>query len=480
MNSDPLHKKAQEIIEHFICYSQGQVFKFWDVLDSHQRLNLIQQAKQIDLPKISECIRTFLFPEYHPIDTLRDKTFSSPPYLRLPQTESDRLHWNEAYHQGETTLASGKVAVFTTAGGRGTRLGLNKPKGLLGVTPIRQKSLFQVLAEKIHFAEKRYGQPIHWFIMTSNYTHEETTAFFRQKDFFGIQNIHFFQQGSTPSVDLRGKIMLAAKDRIAMQPDGHGGAIRALIHSGSIALLKALKIDIISFLQIENPLVNAIDPYFIGFHIQQKSQVSFRVIRKRYPEEPVGIFVTCEGKTFFVEHTDLTQNQALSKYDDLGKLKFHTANSGIYLFDCDFVQKLGDDNHSLPFHIKKDKIQTIDNDGNPIFPESSNGIKLEHSVCDVFFLAKNFLLLEAEREHIFSPIKNAQGSNSLQTCHQDQLRLFAHWLIKAGVEVPIDASGLPPFAIEISPLFADNKRTFLEKWATLSPKPTIGEGTYIE
>ncbi|MDR0444849.1 MAG: UTP--glucose-1-phosphate uridylyltransferase, partial [Puniceicoccales bacterium] len=458
----------------------GQVFKFWDILDDNQRSSLIQQAEQIDLPRISECIRTFLFPEYHQTDTSRDKTFSPPSYVKLPQTEGDRLHWDEAYHQGETALAAGRVAVFTTAGGRGTRLGLNTPKGLLGVTPIRQKPLFQVLAEKIRFAEKKYGQPIHWFIMTSNYTHDETTAFFHQKDFFGIQNIHFFQQGLTPSVDFHGKILLAAKDRIAMQPDGHGGAIRALVQSGSTALLEALKVDIISFCQIENPLVNVIDPYFIGFHIQQKSQVSFRVICKKYPEEPVGIFATCKGKTFFIEHTDLTQDQALLKYDDLGKLKLHTANAGIHIFDRGFIQKLGSGDHLLPLHMTKKKIQTIDNDGNPILPELPNGIKLEHSTCDVLSWAKNFLLLEAEREHVFSPVKNAQGLNSLQTCHQDQLRLFAHWLIKAGVEIPIDISGLPPFNIEISPLFADNKRTFLEKWAALSPKPTISEGTYIE
>jgi UDP-N-acetylglucosamine/UDP-N-acetylgalactosamine diphosphorylase len=243
--------------------------------------------------------------------------------------------------------------------------------------------------------------------------------------------------------------------------------------------LQYLDIEILSLCHIDNPLVNVIDPYFIGFHIQQKSDLSFRIIPKQYPEECVGLFVLCEGRTTFVEYTDIPLEQALD-CDHLGKLKLHAANAGIYIFDRKFIQKLRQCDGPLPCHAAKKKITAIDHDGNPLTLTSANGIKFEYCLPDTLASASHTLLLEGKREEIFSPIKNAHGTDSPVTCHHDQLRLFAHWLTKAGVEIPVDASGLPPFDIEISPLFADNERTFLEKWATLSPKPVIGAGTYIE
>ncbi|MDR2419851.1 MAG: UTP--glucose-1-phosphate uridylyltransferase [Puniceicoccales bacterium] len=479
MENYPFEEKAKAIQEHFECYGQSQVFRFWNDLDGYQRSHLIRQAESIDLPKISEHIRAFLFPEQHKNTSAPDKTFSSAPYLKLPETEADQSLWEEAYVQGEAALHAGKVAVLTIAGGQGTRLGFEGPKGTLGVTPVHRKSLFQVFAEKIRFAEKKYGHFIHWFIMTSQRNHEETIQFFKKNHSFGIQHIHFFQQGLMPAVDFHGKILLEAKDRISMQPDGSGGVFRAFVGGSFVNILQYLNVEIISLCHIDNPLVNVIDPYFIGFHIQQRSNLSFRTIPKQYPEECVGLFVLCEGRTTFVEYTDLLPEQALA-CDPLGRLKLHAANAGIYIFDREFVQKLGHYDGPLPCHAAKKKVPAIDDNGNPLASTSANGIKFEHCLPDTLALASHSLLLEGKREEIFSPIKNAHGTDSPVTCHHDQLRLFAHWLTKVGVEIPVDASGLPPFDIEISPLFADNERAFLEKWASLSQKPVIGAGTYIE
>ncbi|MDR3143294.1 MAG: UTP--glucose-1-phosphate uridylyltransferase [Puniceicoccales bacterium] len=475
----PLEDRAAETIERFVCYGQGQVFRFWDTLSGEQRLGLLQEAEQLDLPKISEYVRQFLFPKHSKTGDAPAKNLSSPPYLNLPETRSEQIIWEEAYKEGEAALADGRVAVLTLAGGQATRLGRVEPKGTLEVTPVRKKSLFQVLAEKIRFAEQRYGRPIHWFLMTSRQNHEATLQFFRQHKSFGLQNIHFFQQGLLPAVDFQGKILLEAKDHITMQPNGSGGAIPALVSSGSVKILRDLGVDIISLCQVENPLVNVIDPHFIGFHLQQKSEISFRVIQKSYPEEPVGIFAAREGKTIFIEYTSLQQEQLLAQ-EPSGKLQLHVANAGIYLLDREFVQTFGRGDYSLSLHIARKKVPTIDLEGHPISTDSPNGLKFEQVLPDLLTLASRFLLLEGRREQIFSPIKNAQGLNSLQTCHQDQLKLFTHWLLRAGQEIPTDNTGLPPFAIEISPLFADNERTFLDRWATLPLKPNIAEGSYIE
>jgi UDP-N-acetylglucosamine/UDP-N-acetylgalactosamine diphosphorylase len=474
-----LKDRAAETIERFVCYGQGQVFRFWDTLNAEQRLGLLQEVEQLDLPKISEYTRRFLFPEHHRTGDAQDKNLSSPPYQNLPETESEQIAWEEAYEEGEAALADGRVAVLTLAGGQATRLGREGPKGTLEVTPVRKKSLFQVFAEKIRFAEKKYSRPIHWLLMTSRQNHEAILQFFRKNNSFGIQNLHFFQQGLLPAVDFQGKIILEAKDHIAMLPNGSGGVISALINSGSIELLRGLDIDTISLCHVDNPLATVIDPHFIGFHLQQKSEISFRVIQKSYPEEPVGVFAAREGKTTFIEYMNLTQEQALAQ-EPSGKLRLHIANAGIYLLDREFVQTLGQGNHTLSLHIARKKVPAVDSEGHPISTNAPNGLKFEQALPDLLTLASRFLLLEGRRKQIFSPIKNAQGLNSPQTCHQDQLKLFTHWLIRAGEEIPTDDTGLPPFAIEISPLFADSERTFLDRWATLSPKPSVAEGTYIE
>jgi UDP-N-acetylglucosamine/UDP-N-acetylgalactosamine diphosphorylase len=304
--------------------------------------------------------------------------------------------------------------------------------------------------------------------------------FFTKNDFFGLTNVHFFTQGTVPAIDFNGKIMLEDRHRIAMHPDGHGGVFNAFIHNGSLEVLEENNIDIISYFQVDNPLVMCLDPYFIGFHIKQQSQMSCRMIMKAYPEEKVGVFCTMYGKTSVIEYSDLSAEYACEK-DIHGHLKFRAGNVAIHLFDKDFIKLIGDDNaiRQLQVHAAKKKIPTIDADGKPIDPEVANGIKFETFIFDALQFAERSLVLEADRCHSFSPIKNLRGMDSPLTCKQDQLRMFARWLLAAGAEIPVDATGLPPFDVEISPLFAENEKDFLLKWNALKPKPAISAGSYI-
>ncbi|MDR2200978.1 MAG: UTP--glucose-1-phosphate uridylyltransferase, partial [Puniceicoccales bacterium] len=185
-----MEKLQREVLERFEHFGQKQVFRFWDTLNTDERLSLCRQADRIDLDYFSEIISTLVGKEKnYPIGA--DTPLLPANYISLPSDETSHCRWEDAYNLGEEVLGEGRVAVFTAAGGQGTRLGFEGPKGTFSVTPVKGKSLFQVFAEKIRYAEKRYGHHIHWFIMTSDRNHNETIEFFGKNGSFGLANVHF-------------------------------------------------------------------------------------------------------------------------------------------------------------------------------------------------------------------------------------------------------------------------------------------------
>lgn len=470
-----------EIRELFEKAGQGQVFRYWDELGTEARKALVEQAGQIDLAEIERLNQTLVLGRSSG-QGLDLSDLSPAPYIPLPGKGGGAAQWAEASRLGEQVLREGKVAAFTVAGGQGTRLGYDGPKGTFPVTPVRQATLFQVFAEKILAAGRRYGRPLHWFVMTSHINHAATESFFREHNYFGLDasRVHFFRQGLMPAVDLNGKIMLEDKGTIAMSPDGHGGSLRALVRSGSTALMRKEGIEILSYFQVDNPLVKCIDPAFIGFHVQSGSQMSSKMVPKAYAGEKVGHFCRQRDRLVVIEYSDMPKALA-EKTDASGELLYRAGSIAIHLINRDFIETMGGDNveASLPFHRADKKIKTLDAQGNPVHPDKPNGVKFELFVFDALPFAKNPIVVETAREDDFSPVKNAEGADSPQTCRDDQLREYARWLKKAGVSIPTDETGLPPFAFEITPLFADSESTFLEKWRSLDPKPEIEPGVVL-
>ena len=212
------------LIAQFRQANQGQVFSHFDALPPAGRERLLAEAAEIDLAEVERLTRTLL----HAGTAGADYSGLQPaPYERLPENGGSAPDWAAAKSAGEAALRAGRVAAFTVAGGQGTRLGYDGPKGTFAVTPLRRKPLFQVFAEKILAAGRRYGRPLHWFIMTSHQNHAATEAFFAAHRHFGLDpaRVHFFRQGRMPAVDYTGKIMLEARDAIALSPDGHGGSL---------------------------------------------------------------------------------------------------------------------------------------------------------------------------------------------------------------------------------------------------------------
>lgn len=461
---------------------QGQVFRFFDRLNEVSRKRLLEQASEVNLKELERLLQELVLNETK--SESRPQSLQPAPFIAAPQHEGDSQAWAQAERLGAEALRDGRVAAFTVAGGQGTRLGFDGPKGTYPITPVKSKTLFQVFAEKILAASRRYETSIPWFIMTSEANHEQTIHFFLENEFFelGEMNCHFFKQGRMPAVDLNGKILLEAPDSIALSPDGHGGSLRALVRSGSLERMKEMGIDIISYFQVDNPLLRPIDPAFIGFHIEHGSQLSSKMVGKAFPQEKVGVFCLRDGNLEIIEYSDLPEKLLLETEPSTESLRYQAGSIAIHLLSRDFVLQVGGDDarFSLPFHRADKKVESINSEGRPVMPDSPNGIKFEMFVFDALQFANNPIVVETLREEEFSPVKNAAGVDSAQSCRQDQLRQWTRWLKTAGVNISTDETGLPEFAFEISPLFADSEKTFLEKWSLLEVKPNIREGMYLE
>jgi len=458
------------IIEAFQRAGQGQVFAFYDHLTPSARERLLAEAGEIDLAEVEQLNRTLLAKG---AATLNLDGLTPAPFEALPENGGNGSEWARAKGAGEAALRAGRVAAFVVAGGQGTRLGYDGPKGTYPVSPVKKKTLFQIFAEKIRAAGLRYGKPIHWFVMTSHANHAATEAFFHEHKYFGLDrgHVHFFRQGRMPAVDFNGKILLESKGTIAMSPDGHGGSLRALERSGALDLMKRENIDTLSYFQVDNPLIRIIDPAFIGFHVMRGSEMSSKMVPKAYAEEKVGHFCIQNGRLVVVEYSDLPA--ALQRETDAtGKLRYLAGSIAIHALDREFVRRMaaGGEGIALPFHRADKKIPTVDAAGTTIKPDKANGVKFEMFVFDALPFARTPVVIETRRADDFSPVKNAEGVDSPKTSREDQMRQFARWLKLAGKHIEVDATGLPKIDVEVSPLFGYDEDSFLESISKHSVK----------
>jgi UDP-N-acetylglucosamine/UDP-N-acetylgalactosamine diphosphorylase len=280
-----------------------------------------------------------------------------------------------------------------------------------------------------------------------------------------------------PAVAFDGKIMLENRGAIALSPDGHGGSLRALERSGALDLMAREGIDTLSYFQVDNPLVRAIDPAFIGWHLGRGSEMSSKMVPKAYAAEKVGHFCVQAGRLVVVEYSDLPMAMQ-EEQDAAGRLRFTAGSIAIHVLDREFIRRVarGGEGVALPFHRADKKIPTIDAAGAPVKPVKANGVKFEMFVFDALPFARNPVVIETRRADDFSPVKNAEGVDSPQTCREDQLRQFARWFRGVGAAIECDATGLPRVAIEVGPLFGYDEDSFAEAWTRLHPKPAIAEG----
>lgn len=435
-------------------YNQQHLLTFVDDLSPEQADQLLGQIEQLDLAMLDRLAESHVRNEPE-VEIPRD----IQPAEILPVEPADEAQaelYERARALGRERIATGKVAAFVVAGGQGTRLGYDGPKGCLGVSPIRRKSLFQLFAEQIRATGERFGRAVPWYIMTSPINDAPTRAFFETNGFFGLDpaDVMFFTQGTLPAFDREGKILLASKDSLALSPDGHGGSLTALRRSGALDDMARRGVEDISYFQVDNPLVRCVDPLFIGLHAEARAQMSAKALPKRDPMEKVGNFCKVDGKLTVIEYSDMPDELAEQTRPD-GRLRFGAGSIAIHVIDRAFVEQLTEGGQCrLPMHRAEKTVPHVNTEGQRIEPDRPNAIKLEQFVFDALPMAERTVVLKTARIEEFSPVKNASGPDSLDTCLHDQVRRAAGWLKQAGADIPLDADGHAACAIEISPLFA--------------------------
>ena len=453
---------CQDIEKMLKKHNQSHLLAFWEQLSTAQRQSLLAQIEELDFPKIDDWV-AHLVKKSAPVAIPSDFT-PAPSYNPVPADLQQERRYAQARELGKELISAGKVAAFVVAGGQGTRLGFDGPKGDFPISPLKNKTLFQIFAETIAAVSRKYQTACPWYIMTSPLNHAETKEIFRRNDYYGLdnKNVFIFQQGTLPNFAFDGKILLADKANIACSPDGHGGSLKALFKSSALEDMKRRGVEFISYWQVDNPMVNIFDPLFIGLHALERAEMSSKAVVKAGPKERVGNFCLVNDKVTVIEYSDLPDHLAEKQNPD-GSLLFQLGSIAIHIINTSFVEQLNTKGFSLPLHKAVKKIPRIDQQGNLVEPTEPNGIKLESLIFDALPLASKSIILETVRNEEFGPVKNATGTDSAHVARQMMVARAADWLESAGIAVPKKHDGSPDCLIEIAPSFAIERDDIKEK-----------------
>jgi len=428
---------------------QEHVLRWLDELDEGDRSAFVRQLAELDFDRIAKFRKLISTP---PTQLNFDEVEPAPVH-QLPLLPAQRKMEERVTALGVQALSAGRVSALVVAGGQGTRLGYDHPKGMYAIAPITDKSLFELFAEQIRAARMKYDCPLPWLVMTGEANDAETRAFFDDHDFFqlGRETVHFFAQASNPILDADGRLLLAEKGKILTGPGGHGGTFNALARSGLLEMLRADGHDLISYFQVDNPLVRVADPRFLGYHLARDADFSCKVVPKRDPTEGLGIAILQAGRPMVAEYTDVPDDVAAQRAPS-GRLRFLYGSIAIHTIDVPFAERIAQ-HDALPWHIARKQYRIVDDGGRTALSAPNTCYKFERFIFDALAWADRCAFVEVQRNSEFGPVKNAQGQDSPASARHLMQRSWLQWLQAAGVSVEIPRHFQKPM-IEISPLYA--------------------------
>lgn len=412
-SSPPAMTPPDQLTETLRQSGQLHLLAFWDTLSTEGRSRLASQLEGLDWNQISDCRQRAAQrrEQQEPSAPIDLSSAHTPPCHRLGEATDAAT---AARARGHEALAAGTVGAILVAGGQGTRLGFDAPKGTFPIGPLSHATLFEILLGKLAAVRRRHGKPVPLAIMTSNATDAATRAFLESKQHCGLNadDVFIFCQGTLPAIaDDADCLLLDAPDHVAVAPDGHGGMLGALAASGGLAWFGERGCQTIVSFQVDNPLAQPLDAEFLGQHLLTAADFSTQVIPKRHPEERVGVVVERDGVTEVVEYSDLPAALASERRDD-GRLRFDAGSIAIHAFDRRFLERTAAAADSLPLHLAHKKVPHLDEIGTVIEPTEPNAFKFERFIFDLMPLANRVTLIEVDPAESFAPLKNPAGSSS--------------------------------------------------------------------
>jgi len=442
----------KELIDLLNKYGQKPILNHYNCLEENDKRRLRAELQGLDLNLVFNLFKKFSSKE----DPSRKRALiQEAPIISLPKTPQEKLKREEARALGESLIGRGKVAVLIVAGGQGTRLGFEGPKGKFPISPLKKKSLFQLFAESVKALSVRYQANTPLLIMTNQENQQETREFFESRNFFALDknNVYFFNQGMLPTLSPEGQLVLRDDVHLLVNPDGHGGSLKAFYESGLWQKLSDRGFAEVFYCQVDNPLVKIADPVFIGYHRMEKAEISTKVVRRRDLKEKVGIYGLVNGHPAIVEYSDF-RPEDYEALDEKGNIKYWAGNTAIHMISFSFIEHLNRHGFALPYHRALKEVEGKRSEGRGI---KMTGWKFETFVFDSLPLAQKSCCMEVLREEEFSPVKNQQGNDSPATAREAMVQLHRSWLKEAGARLKADAQ------VEISPLFALDKKELMEK-----------------
>ncbi len=408
---DALAIPDEKVAERFHDAGQGHVFRFLGKLDVERKERLFRSARQVNLDLVRKLAEGKILAGPPPVPEPL-----GPGVHRRNELVDNRVLREQAEEAGRSLVRQCKVACLTVAGGQGTRLGFPGPKGCFPIGP-GGKTIFDHLADGVAAGSREAGRPIPWVIVVSPATEEETRLYLRVRGLPGVEpaSVRIACQGTMPVLDDDGKLVLEDLDSIAQAPDGHGGALRALRVTGTLAWLVTLGMTELSWFQVDNPLVPPVDPLFLGLHALAHGQMSTKVFPKADPAEKVGVVVRMNGKPGVIEYSELPPELA-GKRDAQGKPVFWAANMAAHVLSVPFTAAVA--YRGLPIHRVRKRVPFVDAEGRRVEPAEPNAWKFETFVFDAMAMAAHGTILEVDRAAEFAPVKNASGPDSPDTARE--------------------------------------------------------------
>lgn len=397
------YSQANEKLEK---YNQTHLLKYYNELEEQEKEELLNQIDNTDFSVLSLCKKGN--------SEIKKGKITPLEVMQLDEIERNK---EKFFTTGISAIKSGQIGTVLLAGGMGTRLGSDEPKGMYNIGETKDVYIFERIIRNLLDVVEISGCFIHLFIMTSDKNHEATTSFFKQKDFFGYNEkyITFFKQEMAPASDYNGKVYLESKSKLSTSPNGNGGWFASMTKSGVLDKAKKEGIQWLNIFAVDNVLQRIADPTFVGAVLSENCAVGSKVVKKAAPDEKVGVMCLEDGKPSIVEYYELTE-ELMNAKDEKGEPAYNYGVILNYMFRIKDLEEIMQ--KSMPLHVVEKKIPYIDEEGQLINPENPNGYKFETLVLDMIHLMDNCLPFEVIRDKEFAPIKNKTGVDSVDTAKE--------------------------------------------------------------
>lgn len=425
---------------------QEHLLHWWQQLDSAQQEHLLAQVTSLNLSIFQEQQHLLRAAQVLPCPPFE-------PFIKYDLAGS--IEWKA---NGLKLMSQGKVGCLIVAGGQGTRLRFNGPKGMFPISIIKQKSLFQLFSEKVRAAGLLAKRKLPLAIMTSSQNDLVTRSFFKENQYFGLdpKQVSFFMQKDLPLLSETGSLFLESKSSIAEGPNGNGSSLSGFVESGIWDDWHVQGVRYLNYVLIDNPLADPFDQELVGYQDLHKAQVTIKCTSRSSPEEKTGILVQRNGRIEVVEYSEFPEHERLALNED-GSMKHLCANLSLFCFDMEFIKELSAQK-PLPLHLAHKAVTYLDETGKEIQPERPMAWKFEQFIFDVLPLAEKIRALLYPRNVCYAPLKNFSGENSPSTVKsalQEQDRSIIESI--TGLPAPLE-----PF--ELSQEFYYPTQALLEKW----------------